>query len=55
MYKPNFVLVDGVGKIIDQTVKEFIAEKQIKGDYSDIEDILMNQFKSMSEGVNNEE
>ena len=43
MYIPNFIIVGHS----QAPSKEFIAEKQIAGDYSAIEDAIMRQFANM--------
>ncbi len=47
MYKPNFVLVGGIADIVVKSEKDFIAEKQLSGDYDAIGDMLMRQFMNM--------
>lgn len=49
MYKPNFVLVGGVANKLNKSDKDFVCKNQINGNYKDIEDILMDQFKNLYE------
>lgn len=47
MYKPNFILVGGVANKLKKSEKDFVSKNQINGNYKDIEDILMDQFKNL--------
>lgn len=49
MYKPNFILVGGVAPVINQEVKDYVAQQQLAGNYDDIADILMQQFTTLNE------
>lgn len=49
MYKPNFILVGGVASVFNQEVKDYVAQQQAAGNYDDIADILMQQFKTLNE------
>lgn len=48
MYKPNFILVGGVANKLQESEKDFICRNQMNGNFKDIEDILMEQFKNLS-------
>lgn len=53
MYRPNFILVGGIASVLNQEEKDYVANRQMAGDYSAIEDILMQQFSKLVEKETN--